>query len=179
LDDHADISSSNVAVLESPDIIVDVDGGATREVKMLWSADWILGLPLLVLTIVGHVFALMLIATALLRLMPTKGRRYTPGRFVAAIALTALGATVTLGVEAGAWASLYLCSGALMNWHAAMLYSLEAITSYGHANVVLEDRWQLLGAIEATNGSILFGLTTAFLFAAINEVRPTIGPRSI
>ena len=53
-----------------------------------------------------------------------------------------------------------------------MLYSLSAITSFGHANIYLEDRWRLLGAIEAMNGVILFGLTTAFLFAAINEVWP-------
>jgi hypothetical protein len=30
----------------------------------------------------------------------------------------------------------------------------------------------LLGAIEAVNGLILFGLTTAFLFAMIHEVQP-------
>jgi hypothetical protein len=146
---------------------------------MLWSADWILGLPLLVLTIVVHVFAFMLIASTILRIMPTKGRRYTSSRFVVGIGLTALGAAVVLGLDAAVWAFLYLYTGALTSWHAAMLYSLEAITSYGHANVILEDRWQLLGAIEATNGSILFGLTTAFLFAAISEVRPTIGPQSI
>jgi hypothetical protein len=54
----------------------------------------------------------------------------------------------------------------------SMLYSLSAITSYGHSNIFLEERWRLLGAIEAMNGLILFGLTTAFLFAAIEEVRP-------
>jgi hypothetical protein len=49
----------------------------------------------------------------------------------------------------------------------ATLNSLEAITSFGHADVYLEDRWRLLGAVEAVNGLILFSLTTAFLFAAI------------
>jgi hypothetical protein len=53
-----------------------------------------------------------------------------------------------------------------------MLYSLSAITSYGHSSIFLAERWKLLGAIEAMNGLILFGLTTAFLFAAIDEVRP-------
>ena len=53
-----------------------------------------------------------------------------------------------------------------------MLYSLSAITSYGHVGIYLEARWSLLGAIEAMNGLILFGLTTAFLYAAIALVRP-------
>ena len=34
-----------------------------------------------------------------------------------------------------------------------------------HANVYLEDCWRMLGAIEAVNGLILFGLTTETLFS--------------
>ncbi len=51
-----------------------------------------------------------------------------------------------------------------------MLYSLSAMTTYGHVPVYLKDRWQLMGAIETLNGMLLFGLTTAFLFAMIREV---------
>jgi hypothetical protein len=51
-----------------------------------------------------------------------------------------------------------------------MLYSLGAMTTYGHQN--LEKHWQLLGTIEALNGSLLFGLSTAFLFWLIQEVSP-------
>jgi len=38
-----------------------------------------------------------------------------------------------------------------------MLYSLSAMTTYGHANLFLKDRWQLMGALEALNGMLLFG----------------------
>ncbi len=57
-----------------------------------------------------------------------------------------------------------------------MLYSISAMTSYGHAALYLKDRWQLMGALEALNGMLLFGLTTAFLFAMIQRVWP-IGSR--
>ena len=57
-----------------------------------------------------------------------------------------------------------------------LLYSLGAITSYGHSDIFLDDRRKLLGAIEAVYGLILFGLTTAFLFAAIQEVSPVRTP---
>jgi hypothetical protein len=53
-----------------------------------------------------------------------------------------------------------------------MLYSLSAMTSYGHANLFLNNRWQLMGALEALNGMLLFGLTTAFLFAMIQRIWP-------
>jgi hypothetical protein len=51
-----------------------------------------------------------------------------------------------------------------------MLFSLNAITSFGHTNLSLQQQWQLMGALEALNGWLLFGLTTAFLFAAIQAV---------
>jgi hypothetical protein len=41
-----------------------------------------------------------------------------------------------------------------------------------HANLFLEEQWQLMGALEALNGMLLFGLTTAFLFAMIQKVWP-------
>jgi hypothetical protein len=53
-----------------------------------------------------------------------------------------------------------------------MLYSLSALTTYGHANIFLDTKWQMMGALEALNGMLLFGLTTAFLFAMIQRVWP-------
>ena len=58
-----------------------------------------------------------------------------------------------------------------------MLYSLSAMTSYGHVGLYLERQWQMMGALEALNGMLLFGLTTAFLFAMIQRVWP-IGSRA-
>jgi hypothetical protein len=145
---------------------------------MFWSSDWVWGLPLLVLTVVVHVCAFMLISTALVLEVPSERSRRTPSRFVVTVALTALSAAILHGLEAAAWATLYVYLSALVSLRDAMLYSLEAITSYGHADIFLEDRWRLLGAIEAVNGLLLFGLTTAFLFAAIQEVWPVRGPSS-
>jgi hypothetical protein len=51
-----------------------------------------------------------------------------------------------------------------------MLYSLNALTSYGHTEIQLAPHWQMLGSLEALNGWILFGLTTAFLFSEVQKV---------
>src|SRR5271166_5491735 len=139
-------------------------------VAMSWLSDWAWGLPLLVLTVVAHVSAVAW--TAKLFGLTQASHARNASRFVIFVALAALACAVYLGLEAGAWAGLFLWLGALPTWHEAMLYSLGAITSYGHAPIFLQDRWRLLGAIEAVNGLILFGLTTAFLYAAIHEVWP-------
>ena len=139
---------------------------------MYWSSDWAWGVPLLLLTVVLHVCVFVLIVRALVLKVHSKGSDSNLVRFFAVIALIALCAAALHGLEATAWAMLYVQLGALSDASASMLYSLSAITSYGYSNVFLEERWRLLGAIEAMNGLILFGLTTAFLFAAIEEVRP-------
>ena len=135
-----------------------------------WVPDWSWGLPLLVLTIVAHVSAIVL-TTKVLGKYRNSDRR-SSSRFIVFVAIVALASAIYLGLEAAAWTGLYFWLGASPTWQAAMLYSLSAMTAYGHAPIFLDDRWRLLGAIEAVNGLILFGLTTAFLYAAIHEVWP-------
>jgi hypothetical protein len=139
---------------------------------MYWSSDWLWGLPLLVITVVFHVSIFVMMEKALSRSISHGQHTRSLRRFIISIALIALGAATLHGLEAAAWAVLYVGLGALSDGSAAILYSLSAITSYGHSAIFLENRWKLLGAIEAMNGLILFGLTTAFLFAAIASVRP-------
>jgi hypothetical protein len=104
------------------------------------------------------------------RLAVRRRTRTTPLLFAAVIAVAVLLATALHGMEAVAWAGAYRLLGAVPDNRSAMLYSLHAITTYGHESVLPEQHWQMMGALEALNGMLLFGLTTAFLFAMIQEV---------
>ncbi len=90
--------------------------------------------------------------------------------FAVAMSVAVLLATVLHAFEAAVWAAAYLLLRALPDMRTAMLYSVSALTTYGHASAVLADRWKMLGALEALNGMLLFGLTTAFLFAMIQGI---------
>jgi hypothetical protein len=90
--------------------------------------------------------------------------------FVVVMGITVTLVTILHGIEATAWAAAYRLLGTLPDNRSAMLYSLNAMTSYGHTTLYLEAPWQLMGALEAVNGMLLFGLTTAFLFAVIQQV---------
>jgi hypothetical protein len=96
-------------------------------------------------------------------------------KFAVVMSVTSLLVTLLLAIEAAIWATAYRVLSALPNNRSAMLYSLNAITSYGHENLFLKDEWQLMGALEALNGMLLFGLSTAFLFAIIHRVWPVGG----
>jgi hypothetical protein len=79
------------------------------------------------------------------------------------------------GIEGVFWAGAYCFLRALPNTRSAMLYSLNAMTSYGHENLRLTPKWEMLGALESLNGWILFGLTTAFLYSVIQKAGPRNG----
>ena len=136
-----------------------------------WTVDWIWGLPLIVVNVVIHVLCLGFINQRALRLSGRIQPRLHPtGTFALIIGSSTLLAACLHGVEAGVWALAYRILGALPDDKSAILYSLNAITSFGHTGLDLTGHWQLMGAMEALNGWLLFGLTTAFLFSMIDKI---------
>jgi hypothetical protein len=85
-------------------------------------------------------------------------RRFT-SPFALVRGFTVAAATVLHGIEAGAWGLAYQLLGALPNNKAAMLYSLGAMTTYGNSDTSLPNQWRMMGALEALNRMLLFGLT--------------------
>jgi MFS superfamily sulfate permease-like transporter len=138
-----------------------------------WTANWVWSLPLIVLSVVIHVIGLGLINEGVVRVLSCAvERRHFMFKFAAVMGVSTLLATVLHGTEAAIWATSYWLLRVLPDPKSAMLYSLSAMTSYGHASLFLEQHWQLMGALEALNGMLLFGLTSAFLFAMIQKVWP-------
>jgi hypothetical protein len=138
-----------------------------------WIDDWAWSLPLIVINVIVHVCGLALIGEKVIQaLSGNMERRVFMFKFTMIMGLASLLAAMLHGFEAFIWATAYRLLGALPDRRSAMLYSLSAITSYGHANLYLQARWQLMGALEALNGMLLFGLTTAFLFAIIQRIWP-------
>jgi hypothetical protein len=138
---------------------------------LTWDGNWAWAMPLVVFTTVLHVTGLALINSLVMgALGPIKDHRKFFLMFVMVMGVTALLATVLHALEATIWAFTYVLLGAIADGRTAMLYSLSAITTYGHTNLNLAPHWQLMGALEALNGVLLFGLTTAFLYGHLQRV---------
>jgi hypothetical protein len=138
-----------------------------------WGTDWIWSLPLILSNVVIHVFGLVFINDAVVFVLKdvTRQRRFM-SRFALVIGTASLLIILLHTIEAVTWAVAYQMLGALPGYKTAMLYSLGAMTSYGHANLFLPPRWQMMGVLQSLNGVLLFGLTTAFMFAMIQSVWP-------
>ncbi|HEX4771979.1 MAG TPA: hypothetical protein VH351_14170 [Bryobacteraceae bacterium] len=137
---------------------------------MSWGPDWLWGLPLIALTMGLHAMGLLVIGQTVHRfqinIVKRCGYHLT---FVVITGSTAALAAILHGIEGAIWAIVYLFVGAVLSYPHALLYSLGAMTTYGHSTLVLKSHWQFLGTLEALNGMLLFGLTTAFLFAIIQK----------
>lgn len=139
-----------------------------------------IGCGLVVVTVFIHAAAM---ATAL-RWLTWALRRGTYARshvrramHVAAVALVMFLAALA---ESGIWAITYLLVGALSGIEDALYFSTVTYTTLGFGDIVLDDRWRLLSAFEAANGIIMFGWSTALIFAAVQRVyfhEVTVGSR--
>jgi hypothetical protein len=138
-----------------------------------WGMNWAWGLPLILLTVVLHAYCLSRIVEDVCgRLDGEHSLKNLSSTPIFIVGGTALFATVLHGIEGALWAIAYRLLGASPDNKSAILYSLEAMTSYGHEDLYLASHWRMLGALEALSGWILFGLTTAFLFAVIQRAWP-------
>src|SRR5437899_5653568 len=98
-------------------------------------ADWAWGLPLIVFTVVVHVCGLLLISERVDRVQNAVAGRYSDNAlFVMVVAVTTLLATSLHFLEGMIWATVFMLLGALEDTSSAVLYSLSAMTTYGHAN---------------------------------------------
>ena len=130
-----------------------------------------MGLSLIVLTIAIHTTAVVLMAFSL----ETRVRVDTqqPDRLraipmmIGHIGAVALILAALHGFEAVLWASAYWGLGALNSLTDASVYALATMTTFEIPGLTLPPRFHMLSALEAMNGVLLFGISTAFLFAVI------------
>ena len=48
------------------------------------------------------------------------------------------------------------------------------MTTRGASGLTLEPHWQIMGALEAANGMLLFGISTAYIFAVMQQWWPVL-----
>jgi hypothetical protein len=73
-------------------------------------------------------------------------------------------------IETGIWAAVYLAVGAILDLETALYFSTVTFTTLGYGDVTLDVGWRLLAALQAANGTIMFGWTTALVMAVIHRM---------
>jgi hypothetical protein len=92
------------------------------------------------------------------------------GTDVAIVTVVILLALVAHLLEIGVWATLLMQCGEFPAFAMAYDHSAVNYTTLGYGNVVMTPAWRLLGPLEAANGLLLFGVSTALIFAVIQRI---------
>ena len=120
-------------------------------------------------TIAIHAVGIVLIGAASMQArtkLLRRGLTYVdsaPATFVLIVAV-ALSLAVLHAIESVVWAVVYVWLGALPSPAAAVLYSVDSMTTRGSSGLLMAPQWRMMGATEAGDGMLLFGISTAFLF---------------
>jgi hypothetical protein len=73
-------------------------------------------------------------------------------------------------VQMAVWAVLFMLLGEFSDFWKALYHSAVNFSTLGYGDIVMSERWRLLGPIEAAHGILMFGVSTAVMTAAVLDV---------
>lgn len=85
------------------------------------------------------------------------------------LTIVVLSVSAVLIVHIWFWALFYLWVDALPDLETALYFSTAMFSTAG-AEMILPKEWRMLSGIESTNGFLLFGWATAFIFEIVSTV---------
>ena len=104
------------------------------------------------------------------RFRPSMAKRNNIFADLSIIITTVLAIFAVHTVQIWVWAAIYIALGELTQLSDALYFSTVTFTTLGYGDITLSVNWRLLSAIEAINGILLFGWSTAFLFAVLTNM---------
>ena len=73
-------------------------------------------------------------------------------------------------VQIAIWAGLFMYLDEFTDFASAFYHSAVNFASLGYGDIVMTEKWRLLGALEASNGVLMFGLSAGTLLAAMTSL---------
>ena len=127
-----------------------------------------LGLSLVALVCTIIIFLVPLRATVnLVRRERRRGHVGTPWTDLGIFARVVLYASLTHLLEIAFWGLLFMICGEFSDFGTAFYHSAVNYTSLGYGDLLMSPSWRLLGPLETANGMLLFGVSTAMVFAVM------------
>jgi hypothetical protein len=72
--------------------------------------------------------------------------------------------------EIALWAALFRICGEFKSFAVAYYHSAVNYTTLGYGDLIMSPSWKLLGPLEAADGALMFGVSTAMIFAVAQRL---------
>lgn len=131
-----------------------------------------IGWALIALTVLIHAIG----TTAWVRYLAQKyagPQPWSSRRAMMVLVNTAIVGVVLHAIEIVIWAGAYqllMPVNELGSFEEAVYFSFVTFTTLGYGDITLSEGWRLLSGIEALNGIILVGWTTAMIFSVVQNI---------
>lgn len=132
-----------------------------------------IGMFLLAITVLIHAYGSSIWMNYMLATYTKRNGIVVDAKVLRVLLLTAAVLLSLHMLEVFIWASAYwllVPLSGIKTFETAFYFSLVTFTSLGYGDVTLGPRWRILGGIEALNGVLLIGWTTAFLYAILQRI---------
>ena len=72
--------------------------------------------------------------------------------------------------QVATWAMLFMFLGEFSDFLTAFYHSNVNFASLGYGYIVMSEKWRLLGALEASNGVLMFGLSAGTMLSVMTKL---------
>lgn len=128
----------------------------------------LLGSSVTVLNLAIQVLALLLIIRHLLHRVNQRHGDIGYRGGIRALAILLMGLFIGHLLQFATWAVLFMWLGEFTDFNTAFYHSAVNFASLGYGDIVMSERWRLLGALEATNGVLMLGLSAGSILSVMN-----------
>ena len=73
-------------------------------------------------------------------------------------------------VQIAIWAMLFMYLGEFNDFQTAFYHSTVNFASLGYGDIVMSEKWLLLGALDASNGVLMFGLSAGTMLSVMTNL---------
>jgi hypothetical protein len=73
-------------------------------------------------------------------------------------------------IQIAIWAQLFIYLDEFDDFLTAFYHSTVNFASLGYGDIVMSEKWRLLGALEASNGVLMFGLSAGTILSVMNNL---------
>lgn len=135
-------------------------------------ANLALGTLLISTTVLLHTFGLVVLSRLMTRVVHWfRLHQHDFGKSVAMVT-TVLGLFLIHTLEIWIWAGAFFATNAVFGFQDALYFSIVTFSTVGSGDVIVGHQWRLLASLEAINGFLLIGWSTAYLVSASTRHGP-------
>jgi voltage-gated potassium channel Kch len=135
-------------------------------------ANLALGTVIISATVLFHTLGLVLLTRIMARVVRWFSlHKHDFGKSVAMVT-TVLGLFLIHAVEIWMWAIVFLLIDAIASFQDALYFSTVSFSTVGYGDIIVGTQWRLLASLEAINGFLLIGWSTAYLVSASTRHGP-------